>query len=91
MASAQSHLTHSGLLVQKAARVAPPLLKPEMVQRLQGALQGRASSRAALGHVLCELDGRRHARKELCSASVRKAWRRLTTDHPLRRGQVPGC
>ena len=73
VASARSHLTHSGSVVQKAVRVGPRLLKPEMVQRLQGALQGGALSRAALGRGLCELHGRRNAGKKLCSASVRKA------------------
>ena len=48
-ASTQTHLTHSGLVVQKVGRVAPHLLNPKMVQRLQGALQRGALSRAALG------------------------------------------
>ena len=49
------------------------MLKPETVDWLRLELQRGGLSRAALGRGLCERDGWRNPRGELCAASARKA------------------
>ena len=60
-------------------RVGLRLLKPETVEWLRRELQRGALSRAALGRGLCEQDGWRNPRGELCAASARKALPRLAS------------
>ena len=56
------------------------MLKPETVNWLRRELRRGALSRAGLGRGLCERDGWRNARGELCEASARKALPQLARD-----------
>ena len=55
-----------------AVRVGFRILKPETAQRLRRELRRGELSRAALGRGLCERDGWRDPRGELCAASAHK-------------------
>ena len=62
-----------------SVRVGLRLLKPETVEWLRRELQRGELSRAALGRGLCEQDGWRNPRGELCAASARKALPQLAS------------
>ena len=55
-------------------------MKPETAQWLRRELRRGELSRAALGRGLCEQDGWRNPRGELCAASARKALPRLAAE-----------
>ena len=77
-------------------RVGLRLLKPEAVEWLRRELQRGELSRAALGRGLCEQDGWRNPRGELCAASARKALPQLASQlclalPPAQPGPPRGC
>ena len=77
-------------------RVGLRLLKPETVEWLRRELQRGELSRAALGRGLCEQDGWRNPRGELCAASARKALPQLASQlclalPPAQPGPPRGC
>ena len=77
-------------------RVGLRLFKPETVEWLRRELQRGELSRAALGRGLCEQDGWRNPRGELCAASARKALPQLASQlclalPPAQPGPPRGC